>query len=609
MDKHIAYLKTICRICSENIASSRLYNLEAVSHIVQEAFKDCDGGDITKDSEYTHSQVLCNRCYMMLKKWDQKHQKHLLYMRKNPKAVQSFSPAVKLPESIENVVVHREGCVCEGLDLGQAEESSALGQELAPPDHHQEAGTPSKDSERHEEGCTPSKVQRLSRTPVESPSDKRTAREMKSNTPAVKSIKFSFSKPVTEGQDAEVLAMTPPSVKKVYVSKDSFAAERLEDPNVGKFFLCRVCGNLPKLAKVNAKCMHFYCETCIDNFQMKVPTSKCPAVSPEGDICKFPTSELYKIDGLLNDIHSSIGLSCLNSACDEYILLRDIDEHEENCRKRGPKRRKQESLSKTRSKLLHMGVEMQMKILTDWCQKHKVNPSDFLLFALTKSIRKEVPSLEKSVQELFKNYLEVKEAGSKEVITPIMALALKLEINLSHRQYCKLSSKKLLGKLPYIAQVRKVADQLDPGNVLYEKLLRSTGEVISHHGAVLKGGILNASDDIGHMSFGDLNINVHGYRATLTDSVAKLFEEIYPEVAVELQKNTTAAEDPERRMKLFVKVAFDGTSAPVKSEKASSRVPPGSWLRGTLCLVTVQVNKKYFKSSSMQIFKTFHAKM
>ena len=75
-----------------------------------------------------------------------------------------------------------------------------------------EEGTQSKCSERLQEGCTPPKV--------ESPSDQKTARERKINTTAVKSNKLSFSKPAHQGKDEDILAMTPPLVKKVYEAND-----------------------------------------------------------------------------------------------------------------------------------------------------------------------------------------------------------------------------------------------------------------------------------------------------------------------------------------------------------------------------------------------------
>ena len=96
------------------------------------------------------------------------------------------------------------------------------------------------------------------------------------------------------------------------------------------------------------------------------------------------------------------------------------------------------------------------------------------------------------------------------------------------------------------------------------------------------------------MGFGDLNINIHGYRATLCDTLAKLFEETYPDILNELAKIPPLAADDERKFKIHANVCFDGTNAPVKSDKGASRLPVANWLRGTVCLVAVQVCTKIF---------------
>ena len=39
--------------------------------------------------------------------------------------------------------------------------------------------------------------------------------------------------------------------------------------------------------------------------------------------------------------------------------------------------------------------------------------------------------------------------------------------------------------------------------------------------------------------------------------------------------------DPEKKIKVYAKVCFDGTSAPLKSSKGASRLPVSNWLSGT----------------------------
>ena len=157
---------------------------------------------------------------------------------------------------------------------------------------------------------------------------------------------------------------------------------------------------------MNVKCMHFYCTQCIDNFQASIDTSKCPATSEDGLECKLPTNELFKLSGFLSKIHSSIGLACKNVHCEEFLKLSEIDENDRVCKKKGSYKRQAESISKSRSKPLHKDADQELEVLTEWSKKHNVSPCDFLLFALSKKIRDEAPSLEEPIQDIFKLFIE-----------------------------------------------------------------------------------------------------------------------------------------------------------------------------------------------------------
>ena len=107
-----------------------------------------------------------------------------------------------------------------------------------------------------EEGCTPFKLLKLSLTPVESPSDKLSERQKRSNIQAKRSIKFSYSKAVVDEISGEV-TFAENQVKKVFTSSDSFEPDRVENAAVAKFYFCKICGNFPRNEMVNIKCMHF----------------------------------------------------------------------------------------------------------------------------------------------------------------------------------------------------------------------------------------------------------------------------------------------------------------------------------------------------------------
>ena len=613
MDRHRSFLETICRICAEVIASACKYNVRGVADIIEDVYEDQDGSDIKKDHPETESTFLCQRCYKNLKKWNDQHQKFLKYKKKNPHSDKVFTSTVKLPPSIEHPWVHLGAeCPCSA-DHVSDEDDNAAGQEDGEEDQLGGADDntgplddstaddntgPLDDSINQaqeqdvlgEDGCTPSKLLKLSLTPIESPSDKLSERQKRSNIQAKRSIKFSYSKAVVDEISGEV-TFAEDQVKKVFTAPDSFEPDRVENAAVAKFYFCKICGNFPRNGMVNIKCMHFYCTQCIGNLQETIPTSQCPASDEDGHKCRHPTTDLYKMSGFLSKIHDSLGIACKNVHCEEYLKLSEIDEHQLQCKKKGSYKRQAESISKSRSKPLHKKVSEELDALMKWCEKQKVSACDFLFFALGKKIRDEAPALEESIQDIFKVFLEGKDV---EKFTPMMGLALKLDINLSHRQYVKLSAKKVFGKLPDISKVRRAADQLDPGNVHYQVVSKSTGEMIREHVAVVKSGIIDVDHDLGHLSFGDLNPNIHGFRATLCDSVAKQFEELYPDIAKALVNNEVANEDNARKFKLFTKVAFDGTSAPVKSDKGASRLPVSNWLRGTLCLVAVQVSLTTF---------------
>jgi hypothetical protein len=53
--------------------------------------------------------------------------------------------------------------------------------------------------------------------------------------------------------------------------------------------------------------------------------------------------------------------------------------------------------------------------------------------------------------------------------------------------------------------------KLDPGNVHYEIYKRCNIEQVQIHEALPDSGIIDVDDDLDNISYGDLNINVHGW--------------------------------------------------------------------------------------------------
>jgi hypothetical protein len=206
-------------------------------------------------------------------------------------------------------------------------------------------------------------------------------------------------------------------------------------------------------------------------------------------------------------------------------------------------------------------------------------------------ISKEAPSLEESVQQVFKIFLEKAEPAAN--MTPLEGLALKIGADLSNSQYQKLRRNKMVGEvIPSLVRVTKAKEMLDPGNVEYKVFLKSGGQEVEHHKAQPNSGIIDVDDDLGPFSYGDLNINVQGCRATLHDTIAKLFEEKYLEIEswmIEKKVYDSIQGDPDREVKVYVKVCLDGTTAAVKSAKGASRLPIPNWLRGTVGIVGAEI--------------------
>ena len=127
MDRHRSYLATICRICAEGIASAKKYSVESVAHIVDAAYKDKDGCDISIDNADTESTFVCERCYRMLRRWNNDRMKFLENNRKNPNSNKEFSSSLKLPPSIEHRLVHLVvGCPCSAGQVDDTEEMVAV---------------------------------------------------------------------------------------------------------------------------------------------------------------------------------------------------------------------------------------------------------------------------------------------------------------------------------------------------------------------------------------------------------------------------------------------------------------------------------------------------
>ena len=561
MEDHIAEINKFCRFCKSNILV-RSYKVSTYAEALNYIYKE-DRIDVTKDDSRCQSKSMCQSCYRNAKKAEDA----IKFKKKNPNSTKTFQFA--MPPYNENVNVFRG-------------EPEPVDQPMV--------------------GVTPSKVRKLSGEPVESPSDKLTVREQKQRTPARKSVKFNLEKYETNFETGD-LDLSEQAVVKVFTSQDSLLMERVSNPEVAKFFSCRVCGKFPRVAKVSVTCAHIFCKVCIENYKKGVDSTKCPpaqaAAGDDEDLdrqedCKIPVTinDIIEIAGLLKDIHESIKFPCSKAYCDKSFNIKELGDHEKTCKVRGVYDKEKRSLSTTRSEVLKKESSKTINLVLDWCKVYKISPCDFLFFALKRLISTEAPELEESVQHVFKIYLKEADLDT-EGLTATEGLALKIDTDQSNTQYQKLRMNKVFGtKLPSLARVTKEKQKLDPGNVTYKVFNRTNGELLEIHEAKPNSGIIDVDEDLTNFSYGDLNINVSGCRATLHDSIAKFMEEKYYEIEEEIKKHPDSKDilsDANRQMKVFAKVCFDGTSAPMKSSKGASRMAATNWLRGTFGIVGVEI--------------------
>ena len=366
-----------------------------------------DGVDVKKDDPNCQSQFFCQSCYRSVKKG----QEEMRFKKKNPNSSKTFS--YELPPYSENVSIYR--------------------------------GAPVHVVEQPVVGGTPSKVRKLSDEPFESPSDKLSVREQRQKTPIRKSVKFDLEKVEANFETADLI-VPQHSIVKVYTSQDSVPMERVDNPDLAGFFSCRVCGKYPKDAKVSANCMHFYCEVCIENYKSGVNSTKCPPAFSEqvdegleNEKCVIPSTcnDIISLAGLLRNIHESIKFKCSKPNCGNSFNVKEIADHETNCRSRGIYKKEGRSLFNTQSVILKEESSKTINVVLNWCQTYNVSPCDFLFFALKRLINTEAPELEESVQHVFQVFLK-KEELETGGMSAIEGLALKIDAALSNSQYQKL---------------------------------------------------------------------------------------------------------------------------------------------------------------------------
>ena len=353
MEIHSSYTDGFCRLCDKVVdPKQHRYKISSWCQEINHAYRS-ENIDIGRDDPECQSKFCCQDCYRNLGKVKEE----LKHKKKNPKSSKKFD--YQMPPYKENMKVHLlSRCPCVLAAAAPAEKDDAQVDNVS-------------DNDGDLIGVTPSKVRRLSGDPVESPSDKLSVREIRKRTPVRKHIKFRFEK-------GEVFP-----TGEVFTSSDSIPASRVRNLEVAKFFLCRVCGQYPMDAKVSKMCLHLYCTMCINNYKQGVNSSKCPPAYEDEtneDICIVPSKseDIVNISSFVKEIHESIKIDCKNNHCNESFNVKEIKQHEENCRKRAFYHSEEKSLATTKSKPLLDDADEAINTVVQWSQSHKVSPCNFL---------------------------------------------------------------------------------------------------------------------------------------------------------------------------------------------------------------------------------------
>ena len=126
------------------------------------------------------------------------------------------------------------------------------------------------------------------------------------------------------------------------------------------------------------------------------------------------------------------------------------------------------------------------------------------------------------------------------------------------------------------------------------------GVIVDHHEAAPNSSIIDADTDIGCLSFEMLNPNIEGNRVKLADSICKEIQELYPHLLQLCHQNHPGLELSENTLLVRSKLAFDGTKSTLRSAKDASRLEIPNWLRGTVCVLSVEIDDG---SSGLPLFK------
>ena len=557
---HKRKLQFFCRICGEFGLNQKLLSKGVVEEFAHEYYKI----DFKEDDESKHSDKVCTTCYHKLRSWKEKKSKFDKHKKRNLANNLQFDLKTNLPDSLVSLPCSPIGD-CRVCNL-----------EINDPNDNIEP--------------SPSKYQKLSATPMVSPSDALKKSGTKSNAPgkARKSI-------LIEKTESQMQADGEKELVKIYVSENVFDVNQSVDTEVALLFVCSVCSHVPKDPYKIAGCEHICCFNCVLDYKSKTNSSKCPFQD-----CKqlYNENQILPISGRDRSLYNTLRMNCANNYCKFQCNINQIEEHSKNCRKRGAYTYKNAFLRGKRSQFVEEKLGNLKQKISETCKESKLDITDTLFYLLRDNLREKGAALSCNVDKLYEYYaagVENIDDYLPEKPNAFRSAALKSYANLTVGQYKKIeefekgeASKDSATKLaPYKAML-KAEKECDVGNSDYKLVDKENDNVVKTHTSTLDDPCISISEDVGCLPPGLLNIPVDGSRVSLVDSVAHVLSQKYPEMLQMVFKQFPGLWLPDYTLRVHVKVAWDGTLGKSRTQKGREREEVDHWLSG--CIGVLQID-------------------
>jgi hypothetical protein len=579
MDFHLLKINSFCRFCKELIDIKRTKG--CVSNILNLQNPDLGELDFGNEDPKKFPSHMCSSCYAKCKRWKTAYDKHSANMgRRSADKREAFT------QNTLSVITQNE--ISTGLVCSSNQECRVCS--------HVQPGL--------EIGPSPSKILRISETASVSPRDKLDPKKRRSDHPpnaGLVSVKIDFQKGRLSASGE--VEFQEPETFKIYTEtkkSKSYSLEDCQESDQARIFSCKICRRFPSIPVMSSVCGHIFCQACFLNFKSSIQTTICPGIGAADCRKSVSALQIEPLSGLLRNLHSSIHVLCSNSACKKSFPVSQVHNHERSCKRRGSYKHTN-ALYEARDNYVSQRVGEVYEQIDQFCDERKEDRIEVLFYKLVKDLKVTGNDLYKDVDIVYKKYVKGETESVK--VDVLKTVALKSECNLTVGQFRACRKFGLENKVgtnlfhPYW-KVLQAEGELDCGNVEFKII--EDGTVIHHHQASPNSSMIDADYDIGSISFEMLNPNIVGNRVSLVSSVCKEIQELYPDLVQLCADKYPDIDLSQRTLSVRTKLAFDGTKSSIKSDKKASRLEVPNWLRGTVCVLSVEILDEF---SDLPLFK------